>query len=338
MNIQEFLHKLIQKEHLSKKEAEVLLGLLTREDASPVQIGAVLTALRSKGEVTEEIVGFITGMREKMSAIAAPKDAIDVCGTGGDRSGTINVSTTASFVIAACGVPVVKHGNRSASSLCGSADVLEALGVHIMLTPKQAETVLQKTGMVFLFAPAFHPAFKQVGAVRKALGVPTIFNFLGPLSNPAHVTRQIIGVPTISVAQQLAKVATQLDYKHLFIVASEDGLDEVSLGAKTQVFEVKGKKLREFSIDPGQYGFTNTSKDSLRGGNATLNAAITKNILAGEKSVYRDVVVLNSAVGLYVAGKVKTITAGVVLAAKAIDSGRAKQMLEKLVKETQHYA
>ncbi len=180
MNITEILQSLLQKKHLSSEQATQLLDLLTKDDTSPVQIAAILTALKSKGEVAEEIVGLITGMRNKMMSIHAPEGAIDVCGTGGDKSGTFNISTAVSFVVAACGAPVVKHGNRSASSLCGSADVLEALGVKIVLTPEQAEKVLKKVGMVFLFAPAFHPSFKQVGAVRKALGVPTIFNILGP--------------------------------------------------------------------------------------------------------------------------------------------------------------
>lgn len=338
MNTTDVLNKLVTKKDLTQKEAMEFLITLMDGKVTPVQAAAILTALRIKGESLDEITGFIKTMRQKMIKIKAPNNAIDVCGTGGDGAGTFNISTTVAIIVASCGVPVVKHGNRAASSKSGSADVLEALGVHIQLTSEQAERVLQKVGMVFLFAPLFHPSMKQVAFVRSELKIRTVFNFLGPFANPAGVKRQLIGVPNKEIAQNLAKVGKRLGYKHLVIVTSEDFLDEVSLSAKTHVFEVKGKKVKKYIIDPEKFGFKRVSKSAFQGGDAAKNATIIHDILSGKKSPKRDIVILNSAVALYVAGKTKSIREGIVLASEVIDNGSAKRVLENLVKETQKYA
>lgn len=338
MNITDVLNKLVNKQDLTQKEAgEFLLGLMDGQ-VTPVVAAAILTAMRMKGETVSEIAGFITVMRKKMLQIKAPTNAIDVCGTGGDGTGTFNISTTVAFVVAGCGVPVVKHGNRAASSLSGSADVLKALGVHIALTKEQAEKVLKKIGMVFLMAPLFHPSMKQVALVRSELKIRTVFNFLGPFANPASVKRQIIGVPNKTIAKNMAEVATKLNYTHLLIVTSVDGLDEVSLSKKTYVFQVKGKSIKKFTINPKTFGFKTATKSAYKGGEAQENAAITQEILGGKKGSKQDIVLLNSACALYAAGKVKTIRDGIVLARESITSGAAKQVLENLIKETQKYA
>ncbi len=338
MNPTEVLNKLINKQDLTQKESEEFLIGLMDGKITPVQAAAILTALRIKGEAVDEIVGFIKIMRQKMHKIKALSTAIDVCGTGGDGASTFNISTTVAFVVAGSAVNVVKHGNKAASSLSGSADVLQALGVNIQLNPDQAEDVLNKVGMVFLMAPLFHPSMKQVALLRQELKIRTVFNFLGPFANPAGVKRQLIGVPNLQIAKKMAEVGRKLTYTHLLIVTSEDGLDEVSINAKTHVFEVKGKRVKKYVIDPQKFGFKKVSKEAIRGGDAGHNALIIKNILAGEKGPKRDIVLLNSAVALYVAGKAKNVKEGMRLASESIDSGSAKKILENLIKETQRYA
>lgn len=337
MNATDILNKLVHKQDLMQKEAgEFLLGLMDGQ-VTPIQAAAVLAALRMKGESVDEITGFIRIMRKKMLQVVAPHNAIDVCGTGGDGASTFNISTTVSFVVAGCGVSVVKHGNKAASSLSGSADVLKALGVHIELTKEQAENVLKKVGMVFLMAPFFHPSMKQVAMVRGELKIRTVFNFLGPFANPGGVKRQIIGVPNIEIAKKMAEVGKKLDYKHLAIVTSEDSLDEVSINAKTYLFEVKGASFTKKIIDPQKLGFKKTPHKHLVGGDAAMNAGIIKEILDGKGGAKRDIVVLNSAVALVVSGKAKTVKEGIKLAEKSIDSGSAKKILDNLIKETQKY-
>ncbi len=337
MTIQYFLNKLINKEDLSKSEAKVLLDLLTKEQALTSQIAAVLTLLRSKGETVKEITGFIEGMREKMAKINSA-DAIDVCGTGGDRSNSFNISTCVAFVTSGAGVKVAKHGNRAASSKCGSADVLEALGINIQLSPKQAEDILEKIGMVFLFAPIYHNSFRNVSIVRKELGTKTIFNFLGPFVNPAGVKKQLIGISEIQMAEKLAKVAVNLDYKHIVLVVGKDGFDEVSLDGKTTVFDIKGKKIKRYLFDPREYGLEKIERERLTGGDVVKNAEIIKSVLSGKKGIYREIVVINSAFAFYVSEKAKDIKTGIEMAKRSIDSGSAEQLLDKLIKETQKYA
>jgi len=305
-------------------------------ELNPFQSAAVLVGLRTKGETVEEILGFIQTMRKHMVKIKAI-NAIDIVGTGGDGSGTFNISTAASFVAAGAGIPVAKHGNRAASSKCGSADCLEALGVNINLTPEQAEKVFKKVGLVFLFAPNFHPAMKSVGLIRKELGLRTIFNFLGPFLNPAGTKRQLLGVPNIKIAAKLAKVAVKLKFEHLLLVSSEDGMDEITTTAKTKIFEIKGNKIKYFTISPKLFGIKMVDKKDLMGADVMVNAEIIKSILKGEKGPKRDIVVLNTAAALYLAGKAKNIFDGISLAEQSIDSGSAMAVLENLIKETQKY-
>jgi len=331
------LNKLISKQNLTTEETQLFLNDVIKGVATPAQIGAILIALRMKGETPVEIVGFIKAMRENMIHVNA-SNAIDVCGTGGDSSGTFNISTAVAFVVAGAGVKVAKHGNRAASSKCGSADVLEGLGVNLQLSPQQAEEVFNKAGMVFLFAPNFHPSMKNVIAVRKELKVRTVFNYLGPFANPASVEKQLIGVPNVEIAEKLAEVGKTLAYKHLLIVTSEDGLDELSISSKTILFEVKDHSVKQSTIDPVNYGLQKVPNEEVLGGSAQQNASFIREILQGKKSSKRDIVIFNSAFAIYVAGVVSDIKEGIELAEKSIDNGKAKLVLENLVKETQKYA
>jgi anthranilate phosphoribosyltransferase len=331
------LNKLVLRKDLTSKETVQLFDAMANGTISEVETAAILTALHMKGETVEEIYGFASAMRNHMRNVYAP-DAIDVCGTGGDGSGTFNISTTTAFVVAGAGVKVAKHGNRAASSKCGSADVLEKLGIKIDLTPEQAENVFGKVGMVFLFAPYFHPAMRHVGAVRKALKIRTIFNVLGPFANPASVKRQIIGVPDVLTAKKLAEVAELLNYEHLLLVTSDDGLDEISLSDKTTIFDISHGVTKQTIITPEDYGFKKVNKRELFGGTAEDNALIHNKVLSGEKGPTRDIVILNAAAALYVAGKAEHIAGGIPLATQSIDSGYAKATLENLRKEIQAYA
>lgn len=337
MDITTLITKLVAKQNLKTAETKAFLTAVMQGDVLPSQIAAVLVALRMKGETVDELVGFIDAMREKMIRVTA-QDAIDVCGTGGDGSNSINVSTAVCFVVAACGVPVSKHGNRAASSRSGAADVLEALGVHIQLTAEQAASVLKNVGVVFLFAPLFHPATKNVVIVRKELKIRTVFNFLGPFLNPAGTTKQLLGVPDKKIAETMIAVGKKLGYKHLVIVSGDDGMDEVSIAASTHVFELHNNRIKRFTIDPREYGLKKATKKAVVGGTAAENAVVIKEILAGKKGAKRDIVVLNSAVALYAADKVKTITDGIARSEHAIDIGEAKKVLDQLIKETKQYA
>ena len=331
------LNKLISKQNLTTEETQLFLNEVIKGVATPARIGAILIALRMKGETPDEIIGFIKAMRENMVHVNA-SNAIDVCGTGGDSSGTFNISTAVAFVVAGAGVRVAKHGNRAASSKCGSADVLEELGVNLQLSPQQAEEVFNKVGMVFLFAPLFHPSMKNVVAVRKELKVRTVFNYLGPFANPASVEKQLIGVPNVEIAEKLAEVGKTLAYKHLLVVTSEDGLDELSISSKTILFEVKDHSVKQSTIDPVNYGLQKIPNGEVLGGSAQQNANFIREILQGKKSSKRDIVIFNSAFAIYVAGVASDIKEGIQLAEKSIDSGKAKLVLENLVKETQKYA
>lgn len=331
------INKILDRNNLSEEEARGLLERIIHSQLNPSQIAAVLVGLRSKGETVDEIVGFIKCMRKHMVKIKA-LDAIDIVGTGGDGAGTFNISTSSSFVVAGAGAPIAKHGNRAASSKCGSADVLESLGVNISLTPKQAEAVFKKVGMVFLFAPIFHPAMKVVAPVRKELGIRTIFNFLGPFLNPAAVKRILLGVPNIEIAKKLALVAAKLNFTHLLLITSKDGIDEITTTANTKIFEVKSSKIKLQTISPQSFGIKFADRKNIAGGDYQKNANIIKNILKGKKGAKRDIVILNSAAALYLAGKVKNINDGITVAEESIDSGSAMYVLKELIKETQKYA
>jgi anthranilate phosphoribosyltransferase len=298
----------------------------------------MLIALKMKGETVDEISGFILGMRKYSIAFPPSHDAIDTCGTGGDGIGTFNISSTVAFVVAGAGIPVIKHGNKAASSKCGSADVLLSLGVNIMLTPEQAKKVFDITGMIFLFAPIYHPAMKSIAPIRKALGTQTVFNSLGPFLNPAQVKRQLVGIPSVSLAEKMANVAAKFGYEHLLIVANERGLDEIGLVGKSQLFEIQGKEIIKKQVDPQKLGFKNYSLSKIKGGSIEENAQIIKNILSGEKGAKRDIVILNSAYALFVSGKVNDVIEGIEKAEESIDSGAAEKVLHNLIKETQKYA
>lgn len=334
MTIKDYKKLLEGKKNLSIEEAEKLLDVLMEEESSSEEIGEVLRLLAAKGETIDEIVGFIQGMKERMLAVDV-NGALDIVGTGGDGSNSFNISTTSALVVAGCGGLVAKHGNRAASSKCGSADVLEALGVNINLTPEKAESVLNKVGMVFLFAPAFHPAMKKVGPVRKELKIRTIFNYLGPFLNPAKVKRMLLGTANLELAEKFLEIARKLNFEHLIIVTSNDGMDEISIGDTTTAFELKKGEVRKFVIDPQELGFKKYSKEDLVGGDAKENAQIVRDILSNkDKGAKREAVILNSAFGLLVSGSVENIEDGIRLATQSIDSGKALKVLESLVKET----
>lgn len=335
-NATNILNTLAEKKDLTAAEARQFLIDVMSGAITPVQTGAILTAFRMKGESVPEVRGLIEAMREKMVSVRAD-DAIDVVGTGGDGTGTFNISTAAAFVARGAGAKIAKHGNRAASSKCGSADVLEALGVRIELAPEQAEEVYKNAGMVFLFAPLYHPSMKQVILVRRELKIRTIFNVLGPFSNPAGTKRQLVGVPNEELAKKLAEVARGLGYKRLLIITS-DGMDEASTGAKTNVFEISGKSLKKYAIEPSKLGFKKAPAAALQGGNPEENAGIVRAILNGEKGPKRDIVVLNAGLALYCAGIARDAKQGIELAEKSIDSGKALQALESLVRETQKFA
>lgn len=335
MKVQNYLDLIKTNEGLTGEQSKNLLGLLMQGDTQPEEIAKTLKALAQKGETVDEIVGFAEGMRELILEVKASEKAIDIVGTGGDGSNSFNISTVSALVVAACGVPVAKHGNRAASSKCGSADVLEALGVNINLTPEKAEQVLDKVGMVFLFAPMFHPAMRIVGPIRKELKIRTIFNYLGPFLNPAKVKRMLLGVANLELVEKFLQIAKKLNFDHLIIVSSDDGMDEISIADKTTAFELKNGKVERFIIDPQELGFGKYSKDELVGGEPKLNAQIVKDILSGkEKGAKKDAVILNSAYGLLVAGKVGKVNEGIKLASETISSGKARDILNDLIKES----
>ncbi|HZE87404.1 MAG TPA: anthranilate phosphoribosyltransferase [Methylomirabilota bacterium] len=337
MDVTKIINSLFERQNLTTDDTKHFLAAVMKGEVLSTQIAAFLVALRMKGETSDEIIGFIQAMRSQMIRVDL-SDAIDVCGTGGDGSNSINVSTAVAFVVAGCGVKVAKHGNRAASSKSGAADVLEALGVNISLTAEQARAVCDKVGMVFLFAPLFHPATKHIAIVRKELKIRTIFNFLGPFLSPASVSRQLIGVPGFVVAEKLVEVAKRLHYEKLILASSQDGLDEISVFAKTDIFTIENNTIKQTTIDPKKFGFDYSSKKEIIGGSAKENAESLKAILHGEKGARRDIVIINSAVALLVAGTVKTIEEGITMAEHTVDSGLAKKILQNLIKETQKYA
>jgi anthranilate phosphoribosyltransferase len=304
--------------------------------ATEAQIAGILIALRAKGETVDELVGFARTMREHGIKLHIEDiNAIDMCGTGGDCSGTFNISTVASFVVAGSGVTVAKHGNRSVSSQSGSADVLTALGINIQCSAEILQTCINHIGIGFLHAPLFHPAMKHVAKPRMELGVRSIFNMVGPLTNPAGVKRQLVGVYKAQVAPLLAGALQKLGAEKACIVHSEDGLDEVTLSGGTIVHEVNGNEpLKEYRLQPKDFGFSQHSLESLCGGDKNRNAAITMEVLQGKKSSARDVVIANAALGIYIGGIAKTILEGKQKAEESIDSGKAFEKLQNLIKFT----
>lgn len=336
MILKPYIEKCIGGEHLTQAEASTALEAIMTNQATDIEIAGLLVALRAKRETVEEIVGFAQIMREHSIRITAEDpDAIDMCGTGGDGLGTFNISTVASLVAAGAGATVAKHGNRSVSSRSGSADLLGALGVNLQRQPADVERCLNSIGVGFLFAPLFHPAMKFAGKTRSELGIRTIFNMLGPLTNPAGVLRQIVGTFSLNIAGLLAESLRRLGTTRASVLHSKDGMDEVSLASETDVFEVEGNLTpRHRILNPGDFGLPVLPPGIARGGTADENAAIARSILQGEKIPARDLVIANAALGLAAAGKATTLREAALLAAESIDSGRARAKLHQLVEFT----
>jgi anthranilate phosphoribosyltransferase len=316
---------------LSREEAACGFERMMAGEATPSQMGGLLMALRVRGETVEEITGAVTAMREKMLRVAAPPGAIDVVGTGGDASGSYNISTCAAFIVAGAGVPVAKHGNRALSSRSGAADVLGALGVKIDLMPDSVGRCITEAGIGFMFAPAHHPAMKNVGPTRVELGTRTIFNLLGPLSNPAGVKRQMIGVFSRQWIEPLAQVLKNLGSECVWVVHGSDGLDEITTAGPTAVAALENGAVRTFEITPEDVGLQRVKPEALRGGDANENAQALLDVLKGKKGPYRDVAIMNAAAGLIVAGRAKDLGVGVALATKSVDSGEAEGRLDRLI-------
>ncbi|MDD7429400.1 MAG: anthranilate phosphoribosyltransferase [Oscillospiraceae bacterium] len=333
--INDAIRQLINKEDLSSETVEAVMDEIMSGNATQAQMAAYLAALEMKGETIEEITASAKGMRKAGTTLKHEGSVFEIVGTGGDRSNSFNISTTASLVIAASGVKVAKHGNRAASSKSGAADCLEALGVHLMLEPEKNEKVLEECGICFLFAQKYHSAMRFVGPVRKELGVRTVFNILGPLTNPAAADIQVMGVYDEALLEPMAQVLTNLGVNRGMVVYGTDSLDEVSISAPTKVCEFGGGNYKTYTITPEDFGLKTADKSEILGGTGAENAEITKGILKGEiKGAKRDVVLLNAACGLYVTGKASSIADGVKLAAELIDSGKALAKLDEFVAAT----
>ena len=333
--IKEAIIKLSKKQDLAYVEAEAVMDEIMSGQATPVQMSAYLTALALKGETIDEITASAAGMRAHCIKLLHNLDVLEIVGTGGDGSNSFNISTTSSLVIAAGGVPVAKHGNRAASSKSGAADVLEALGVKITLTPERSAEILKKINICFLFAQNYHIAMKYVAPIRKELGIRTVFNILGPLSNPAGANMELMGVYDQSLVEPLAQVMANLGVNRGMVVYGQDSLDEISMCAPTSVCEIRDGKFTSYEITPEQFGYERCEKGALTGGTPAENAEITKAILKGEeKGPKRQAVCLNAGAALYIAGKAASIEEGVKLAEFLIDSGAALKKLEEFVEET----
>ena len=329
------IKRIVAGEHLGRDEMYQVFSDVMDGKTTDVQKAALLIGLRMKGETAEEITGAAMAMRERVTPLKVTRTGlVDTCGTGGDGRGTFNISTVAAIVAAAAGASVAKHGNRAVSSSCGSADVLSALGVTIDLDAAAMSRVLDRTGISFLFAPKLHPAMSAVAPIRRELGVRTIFNVLGPLTNPAFAKRQVIGVYARHLVGVVAEALLALDAEHALVVHSDDGLDEISVSAPTHVAEVKDGTIRSFMVTPDQFGVSTHPGDALSGGDAAANAAITRAILGGREGAPRDVVVVNAGAALYVSGAASTLRKGAELAAEAIRSGAAQRKLEELIAES----
>ena len=333
--IKEAIIKLSKKQDLAYAEAEAVMDEIMSGQATPVQMSAYLTALSLKGETIDEITASAAGMRAHCIKLLHNLDVLEIVGTGGDGSNSFNISTTSSLVIAAGGVPVAKHGNRAASSKSGAADVLEALGVKITLTPERSAEILKKINICFLFAQNYHIAMKYVAPIRKELGIRTVFNILGPLSNPAGANMELMGVYDQLLVEPLAQVMANLGVDRGMVVYGQDSLDEISMCAPTSVCEIRDGKFTSYEITPEQFGYERCEKGALTGGTPAENAEITKAILKGEeKGPKRQAVCLNAGTALYIAGKAASIEEGVKLAESLIDSGAALKKLEEFVEET----
>ena len=333
--IREAIAKLVDNQPLSHDEAHATLREIMAGEATPAQIASFITALRIRGESAEIIAGSARAMREKFTAVHSPPGTVvDTCGTGGDGAHTFNISTASAFVVAGAGVTVAKHGNRSVSSKCGSADVLEALGVNVGAGPEVMETCLRDVGIAFLFAPSLHPAMKHAIGPRREIGIRTVFNILGPLSNPAGAKRGVIGVYARPLVPTLAQAALALGAERLFVVHGHDGLDEITTTNETTVAEVRDAKVHNYTVKPEDVGLPRATPADLAGGDPAQNAAIVRGILHGEKGPRRDIVAFNAAAALVAGDKAASLKDGVQLAFQSIDSGAAQAKLDHLVKVT----
>ena len=335
--IKEAIIKLSKKEDLTYKEAETVMNEIMSGEATPVQMSAYLTALSLKGETIDEITASAAGMRAHCVKLLHDMDVLEIVGTGGDGANSFNISTTSALVIAAGGVPVAKHGNRAASSKSGAADVLEALGVKITVSSEESARILKKINICFLFAQNYHFAMKYVAPIRKELGIRTVFNILGPLSNPAGANMELMGVYDETLVEPLAQVMAKLGVVKGMVVYGQDKLDEISMSAPTTVCEIRDGWFQSYQIRPEQFGYTSCAKEELAGGTPEENAQITRDILEGrEKGPKRQAVCLNAGASLYITGKAKTIEEGVRMAESLIDSGAAAKKLEEFIYETNH--
>lgn len=341
--IVEVLQKVVGRQDLSREEAYMVMEFLMTGRASDAEIAAFLTAMRMKGETVEELCGFVQVMRGKVTAVhtrysggrAAPRPGdrmlVDTCGTGGDAKGTFNISTAAAFVAAGAGIPVAKHGNRSVSGVCGSADVIEALGIRLDLPPERVGRCIDETGIGFLFAPLLHPAMKHVMAARREIRIRTVFNLLGPLTNPARAAAQVMGVYDAALTEVMASVLNELGCHRAFVVHGLDGLDEISIVGKTKISEVREGRVRTYHVEPTDFGFSRATMADLKGGDASTNAEVIRQIFDGAKGPQRDIVVVNAAAAIAAGGGGEDIRDGIAIAELSIDSGAAREKLEKVV-------
>ena len=329
--IREAVQRLVEGKNLDIATAAGAMDEIMSGEATPSQMGAFLVALRIKGETVDEIVGLVRSMREHATTISAPEGAVDTCGTGGDGSGSFNISTTAALVVRGAGAVVAKHGNRGQSSQCGSADVLEALGVPMTLDAPAVERCIREVGFGFLFAPTFHPAMRHASATRKDLGIRTVFNILGPLANPARVRRQALGVANARSGELMVQVLAALGHERALVFHGDDGLDELSTGGSSHLFDLRNGVITEVTVDPAALGLAAPAAGDLTGGDAAANAEIVREVLAGAPGPRRDVVLLNAAAGLVAAGRADDLPMGIQQAAEAIDSGAAERALVELV-------
>lgn len=339
MSLVKSIARLVEGLDLAEKEAEEAMATIMEGQATPAQIGAFLAALRLKGETVAEVTGFARAMRARATRLETRHSVfIDTCGTGGDGAGTFNISTAAALVVAACGLPVAKHGNRSVSSHCGSADVLEALGVAVDLTPERAARCLDEVGLAFLFAPTYHRAMRHAAGPRREIGIRTVFNLLGPLCNPAAAPVQVVGVYDGQLVETVARVLGRLGSRRAFVVHGSDGLDEVTVTGPTLVAELADGAVRTYTFDPKEVGIPYARLADLRGGDAATNAAIIRAVLEGEAGPRRDIVLLNAAFALVAGGLAADVAEGLALAAAAIDTGKARAKLAELVAFSNRWA
>jgi len=347
LDITEAIKRVIEGQHLDRTEAESVMNGIMTGQATDAQIASFLTALRMKSETVDELIGFAKVLRAKASLVRSHGDVgaalsgteremlVDTCGTGGDASGTFNISTATAFVIAGAGVRVAKHGNRSVSSLCGSADVVEMLGIRIDLTPEAVACCIDEAGIGFLYAPLLHEAMRYVMLVRREMKIRTVFNLLGPLCNPAQARAQVLGVYNEKLTEMMAQVLCELGAHRAFVVHGSDGLDEITITGESKVSEVRGGEVRTYYVSPEDFGLSRAPIEEIQGGDAACNAEIIREILSGRPGTKRDVVLLNAAAGLVAGGKAQTLREGIQIARQSIDSGEAHARLEHLAALTQ---